>query len=94
MVATLIKFDVRVHAALLHAVVKYDKRLSASEAKRGNRVNVYRMGHLCGALNNIQERVEGGMELRAAIMKATCGSLCRQLLKAAGCAPMTREEDR
>jgi hypothetical protein len=87
-------FDPKIRAALLHALTAYDMRMSAGETKRGHRVNQYRLGHLCGALSRIQERVETGATVRAAILAETCGSVARLLLKAAGCAPMSKDENR
>jgi hypothetical protein len=83
-----------IHAKLLHAVVKYDKRLSGNEARKGQRVNIYRLAHLCGALNSISDAIKAGRDLRAAILKATCGRVCDMLLRAAGLPLMTQEENR
>lgn len=39
-----------------HELVRYDVATSAREAKRG-RVNIYRLGHLMGALQRVREEV-------------------------------------
>jgi len=41
---------------LSHELVRYDVATSAREAKRG-RVNIYRLGHLMGALQRVREEV-------------------------------------
>lgn len=41
---------------LSHELVRYDAATSAREAKRG-RVNIYRLGHLMGALQRVREDV-------------------------------------
>lgn len=42
---------------LSHELVRYDVATSAREAKRGGRVNIYRLGHLLGALQRVREEV-------------------------------------
>jgi hypothetical protein len=42
---------------LSHELVRYDVRTSASEVKRGGRVNIYRLGHLMGALQRVREEL-------------------------------------
>lgn len=88
------RIDERTRQAMLHAIVKYDKRVTANERRKGYVVNIYRLAHLCGALNGIEERVAAGMELRAAILKGTCGRVADCLLKAAGLPLMTKLEAR
>lgn len=41
---------------LSHELVRYDVQTSAREAKRGH-VNIYRLGHLMGALQRVREEV-------------------------------------
>jgi len=41
---------------LSHELVRYDVATSAREAKRGH-VNIYRLGHLMGALQRVREEV-------------------------------------
>lgn len=41
---------------LSHELVRYDVATSAREAKRG-RVNIYRLGHLMGALQHVRDDV-------------------------------------
>ena len=41
---------------LSHELVRYDVAESAREAKRG-RTNIYRLGHLMGALQRVREEV-------------------------------------
>ena len=41
---------------LSHELVRYDVATSAREAKRG-RVNIYRLGHLLGALQRVRDEV-------------------------------------
>ena len=41
---------------LSHELVRYDVATSTREAKRG-RVNIYRLGHLMGALQRVREEV-------------------------------------
>lgn len=41
---------------LSHELVRHDVQTSAREAKRG-RVNIYRLGHLMGALQRVREDV-------------------------------------
>lgn len=41
---------------LSHELVRYDMLTSAREAKRGH-VNIYRLGHLMGALQRVREDV-------------------------------------
>lgn len=41
---------------LSHELVRYDVQTSAREAKRG-RVNIYRLGHLMGALGKVRADV-------------------------------------
>lgn len=42
---------------LSHELVRYDVQTSAREAKRGTPVNMYRLGHLMGALQRVRETV-------------------------------------
>lgn len=42
---------------LSHELVRYDVATSAREAKRGGRVNIYRMGLLMGALGRVRDEV-------------------------------------
>jgi hypothetical protein len=42
---------------LSHELIRYDVRTSAAEAKRGGHVNIYRLGHLMGALQRVRENV-------------------------------------
>lgn len=79
---------------LMSAIVAYDKRMTSGELRRKNVPNVYRFGHLCRALSNIEEMVDRGVELRASILRATTDRLCDRLLKAAGLPLMTLEEAR
>jgi len=41
---------------LSHELVRYDMQTSAREAKRG-RTNIYRLGHLMGALGRVRDDV-------------------------------------
>jgi hypothetical protein len=41
---------------LSHELVRYDMQTSAREARRG-RVNIYRLGHLMGALGRVRDAV-------------------------------------
>ena len=43
---------------LSHELVRYDVATSAREAKRGGRVNIYRLGHLMGALQRVRDDVD------------------------------------
>lgn len=42
---------------LSHELVRYDVATSARESKRGGHVNIYRLGHLMGALQRVREEV-------------------------------------
>lgn len=42
---------------LTHKLTQYEQRQEAMEVKRGGRVNIYRLGHLLGALEKVREDV-------------------------------------
>ena len=44
-------------AVLSHELIRYDVATSTREAKRGANVNIYRMSHLMGALQRVEEAV-------------------------------------
>lgn len=92
--ATTKKLDPHVHLALMTAIRIHDEKLIARERKAGHVANMNRFAILCRCLNDIQESVEEGKPLRAAILGETCGAVARALLKAAKLAPMTKEEGR
>lgn len=87
--------DALLKQRLIHALTEYDRRTSASEAKRGHRVNVYRFAILIQSIDAIEERYDGnGGDLRAAILRHSCGRFASALLKGAGLPTLTKEEAR
>jgi hypothetical protein len=43
---------------LSHLLTQYDRREMARETKRGNRGNIYRLGHLLGALHKVDAAIK------------------------------------
>jgi hypothetical protein len=81
--------DARTRSQLIHAVTEYDRR----QSKRPGH-NPYAIAHYCGAVQNVETAVDGGMDLRAAIMDSFNGRLCDWVLKSVNLPTMTKDEAR
>lgn len=62
------------HDALVSELVRLDIREEASERKRGNRVNVYRIAHYLRAADNVRTSVEHGSSPSFAFASAFCAT--------------------
>jgi len=75
------------HIKLLNILTKHD------EAERKKKYfNPYAFGHYCKALNNCQQHMNSGAELRIALLNCFNGRLLDKLLKATDLPPSTKEE--
>ena len=79
---------------LVHAVTEYDRQQEARDIKAGRRVNIYALGIMLGAVNNVIEDINAGKTPRAAILANFNGRLCDRCLTAIGEPKFTMEEMR
>lgn len=81
--------DALVRHKLSHAATEYDRKQSTRKG-----YNMYALSHYLGAVQDIEEDVDKGVELRKAIVTRTTGRLATALLKAVGLPALTVEEAR
>lgn len=80
--------DAVIRDKLVSAAIKHDKRLSSSEARnpRAN-VNVYRMAHFLGAIDQIEQDIDRGKSLARALYDNASDRFLTNLEKAVGLEP-------
>lgn len=77
---------------LVSAATAYDQRCEAQERRRRYPVNIYRLGHILGRIDEVMADIEAGASPRAALLAAFNDRLLDALLKAVGEPKFTRDE--
>jgi hypothetical protein len=86
--------DPKIGFYLAAAVTEYDRRQEAAAMKRGHLHNVYALSHYLEAVNQIEEKIKRGADMRAAILDHVNGRLANAVLRGAGLPGLTAEEAR
>lgn len=82
----------RRHAAMVTALMAYDRKEAARAAKARVPHNGYAIAHYLGGLQRVEEAVAAGCDIREALIERFCGRLLNHLLRAIHEPRLTPEE--
>jgi len=72
------------HDKMVSAVTEHDRLQEARDRKAGRRVNIYALGIMLKACDQVEEDIKSGVEPRQAVINNFLGRLLDRVLEACG----------